>query len=396
MAQAQSGQQKRGESSTETGLSIVSLAAVVWNFPLVGRTRMLTEAWSARGQHNVFVQVPSLRNALERVTQFARPRETQPIVRPWPGPRARTWSRLDPTALDDTIRRRARQLRRQLDPLIDWDQATALVVSPVWTPWLAELPFHRVVYDCIDALDVHVPRPELKSLYVAWEDALIARCDAIVTTADNLTDEIRAKRSDVPVRVIRNGVDVERFQQIAANVARPSDLPAGKRPIVGFVGALYRWIDWALIADVVKQLPEFDFVFVGPDDGNPAMDGVAAIANTSFLGGRPYDDVPAYMNAFDVCWVPFTQDHISRAANPVKIYEYLALGKPTVSTPVADVALFENCVAVADSADAVAMLLRDALREDSQERRQDRLAFARRNTWQARAEEYASFLRQLS
>lgn len=382
-------------ASTATAPTIVALAAVVWNFPLVGRTRMLAEAWRALGQQNVFVQVPSLRSAFEKVTRFARPREDQEIVRPWPGPPAKTWSRLEPAALDGAIQRRARYLRKQLDRVIDWEDATALVVSPVWTPWLAELPFGKIVYDCIDALDVHVPRADVKPLYEKWERELIARCDAIVTTADDLTDEVRAIRPDVPVRVIRNGVDVDRFQQLAAERPRPADLPNNNRPIVGFVGALYRWIDWELIGQVATQLPELDFVFVGPDDGNPAMDDIAALDNVYFLGGRPYDEVPAYMNAFDAAWVPFTQDHISRAANPVKIYEYLALGRPTISTPVADVDLFDNCIAVADNANEIARLLQDAITNDNATKQQTRINFAKQNTWQARAEEYRTFLKDL-
>ena len=103
---------------------------------------------------------------------------------------------------------------------------------------------------------------------------------------------------------------------LARGLPRPADVPTGQRPIIGFVGALYEWIDWKLIADVTRGLPECDFVFVGPHDGRSSTELLADAANVSFLGPRPYDRVPAYMKAFDACWVPFDQSRVSRAANP--------------------------------------------------------------------------------
>ena len=88
--------------------------------------------------------------------------------------------------------------------------------------------------------------------------------------------------------------------------------------------------------------------------------------NVRVLGPRPYAHVPAYVQAFDVCWVPFDQSQVSRAANPVKIYEYLALGKPVVSTPVADTETFGGLVHVGRSADEIAALLRAARFENDE------------------------------
>ena len=372
-------------------LHIASLAAVVWNFPLVGRTRMLAEAWQAAGQPHTFVQVPSYRSAVERATGWFRAADSVSVVRPWPASLpARFWKAQDAGALEAKFRRAARQLRRQLDRIVDWDSAAALVVSPVWTPWLSELPFGRIIYDYIDELDVHVAQPDLKPLYQRWEDELLERCHAVVATAEDLAEDARRRRPGIATAVIRNGVDVERFERGAAQ-PRPHDLPPADRKIIGFVGALYRWIEWRLIRACVEALPAARFVFVGPDDGNPAVAELAQRDNVEFLGARPYADVPAYMAAFDVCWVPFTQDHISKAANPVKVYEYLALGKPTVSTPVADTTHFENLIQVGATADEIIAALQAAL-VDADPAAEARRNFARRNTWSARAAEYVEFL----
>lgn len=375
-------------------LVIVSLAAVTWDFRLVGRTRMLTEAWARDGQPTVFVQVPSYRTALQRILAPLRSDTPIPVIRPWPAPRARRWPRLGESALTGIIRRRSAALRRQLDRVMTWDHSVALVVSPVWTPWLDELPFRRVVYDCIDALTVHVPRPELAALYESWEARLVDRAAGAVVTAQSLGNTLRARRPDLKVALIRNGVDVERFQMLAAQSRRPSDVPLSPRPIVGFVGALYQWIDWELIHRTAHDLPEFDFVFVGPHDRRHTTRRMPPLPNVRFVGPRPYDRVPAYIDTFTVGWVPFHQDAVGTAANPVKIYEYLALGKPVVTTPVADPESFGGLVTVARTAEEMVPALRAAA-GTATTGTAARVAFARQNSWSERASAILRFVAAL-
>lgn len=384
----------RASAAGNSGLVLVSLAAVTWDFRLVGRTRMLTEAWARAGQPTVFVQVPSYRTALERLLAPLRPAPPVSVIRPWPAPPARRWLRLGEPALAKVIRRRAAGLRRQLERVIRWEHSVALVVSPVWTPWLDELPFRHVVYDCIDELAVHVPRPELAPLYEAWEEQLVARAAGAVVTAESLGDRLRARRPDLKIATIRNGVDVDRFQALAAQSPRPRDVPLSPRPIVGFVGALYQWIDWELIHQTARALPEFDFVLVGPHDRGGAARRMPALPNVRFLGPRSYDRVPAYIDAFTVGWVPFRQDAVGTAANPVKIYEYLALGKPVVTTPVADPASYEGLVTVARTAEEMASALR-AAESTATQGNAARVAFARRNDWSSRAADIVRFLATL-
>ncbi len=374
---------------TANGLHPVWLAAVTWDFALVGRTRMLTEAWRRLGVTTTFVQVPSLRTGLQRALAAGRGRQAPYVVRPWPVCPARWWPYLGERRLRAMMRARAVGLRRQLDRVLDWDRAVGVVISPVWVPWLEELPFGTVIYDCIDDVSVHAPLPVLRELYAAWEQELICRADGVVVTAGVLARSVRQVRPDVPIAVIRNGVNDAWFRSRAAALPRPADVPAGK-PIVGFLGALYNWIDWALVQRVVRLLDDVRFVFVGPDDGCGEIIRLSALPNVRMLGRRPYDQVPAYMRAFDVCWVPFCQDRVGLSANPVKMYEYLALGKPVVSTPVADVESFEGLVEVGRTPDEVAECLRRALRHPPTDA-EARSAFATRNSWATRATAYASF-----
>ncbi len=371
---------------------LLSLAAVTWDFALVGRTRMLTEALLDSGGQTLFVQSPSMRTSLQRLT--ARP--CQPfVVRPWQLVPARWWSAIGRRGLAAAVRVAASELRRQLERRLDGRAADAVVVTPAWTPWLEHLPLRRVVYDCIDEVGVHVPRAGLSGLFRSWERELIARCSGAVSTASALSTHLRSIRADLPIALIRNGVDAARFEALSRQATRPPDVPPpGGRPIVGFVGALYEWIDWELIDRVVRALPECDFVFVGPHDGRGEVERIARHSNAILTGWRPYEQVPAYIAAFDACWVPFDRSDVSRAANPVKMYEYLAIGKPVVSTVVADVESFGDLVAVVEDAGQAAESLRRSIAEGA-DRAEERRAFARANSWAERAAELRRFVRGL-
>lgn len=386
--------QSRDAAAGGAAIQPVTLSAVTWGFPLVGRSRMLTEAWVRAGVPTTFVQAPSYRGMLERLADPIGDDDDAPVVRPWPVAPARFWNVIGQRRLRRGIRRRANGLRRRLDRVLDWDRSAALVVSPLWTPWLEVLPFRWVLYDCIDDLSVQTPRPNLAQLYRDWEEELIARADAAVVTATALDNDIRRRRGNLPVAQVRNGVDARRFQAQAAAAPRPADVPNAGRSIVGFVGALYEWIDFDLIARVVRASPEFDFVFVGPSDGRGDVARIALLPNAVFLGHRPYARVPAYVQAFDVCWIPFRSGRVAQSANPVKVYEYLALGKPVVSTPVADTDSFAGLVAVGRTAEEITDLLRAAVREppaDADARR----AFAAANSWDARARQIVDFVASL-
>ncbi len=375
---------------------LVTLAAVTWDFALVGRTRMLAEAWLRRRQPHVFTQVPSMRTAVERLVAPWRGKPAVPVVRPWPAYPARWWPFVSEARYQRLVRRRAAGLRRQLEKHTDPRAATAIVVSPVWTPWLEFLPFGRIVYDCIDDAAVHVPRPELAPVVRKWERELMDRLSGAVVTAVTLSGPIRDRRPDLPIATIRNGVDVERFRDLARRLPRPADLPDGRRPIVGFVGALYDWIDWELIRETARRMPQCDFVLVGPHHGRGRIETLAGLPNVFLPGRKPYDRVPAYVQAFDVCWVPFDRSEVSRSANPVKIYEYLALGKPVVTTPVADTDTFGELARVGRDADEIAEHLRAALDDGDEPAVAARVAFARENSWDARAAQYVDFVRGLS
>ncbi|MBK8271246.1 MAG: glycosyltransferase [Planctomycetes bacterium] len=373
--------------------AFISLTAVTWDFPLIGRTRMLTESWHRENTAALFIEPPhSYRSFIQSLLRRARP--PIHVVRPHPTRYpVRWWPRMHERRLNKMLRDAGYGLRRRLEKKCNLAESAAIVVSPMWTPWLDALPFRRVIYDCIDDLSVHAPDSQFLRLFKIWERELIDRCDGAVVTAEVLRQQIAAQKPGMPIETIRNGVDVDRFTGVAAKLPRPADMPPpSKTPIVGFVGALYEWIDWPLIREVARRLAEFHFVFVGPDNQPAEIAKLAEVSNVTFLGGKPYEVVPAYVAAFDLCWVPFKVGDIASAANPVKIYEYLALGKPVVTTPVADTEVFGPMIRVGRSPDEIAQALRELHESNTPPDIAARQNFACQNSWQQRARDFAAFI----
>lgn len=375
---------------------LISFAAVKWDFPLIGRTRMLTEAWNRSGQPTTFVEPPhSYRSYLANLLRLPGTRTPPVVIRPGPTRYpVRWWTKMSPVRLRKMMRDCGAGLRRQLDRKLSVSDATAILISPVWTPMIEAVGFGKVIYDCIDSLSVHAPDPVMRGILVDWERDLVQRCDAAVVTAEVLADGLRAIRTDLPIEVIRNGVDAQAFTECAAQLSRPLDVPKVRSPIVGFVGALYEWIDWELIGRACNALLDAQFVFVGPHNNASAVEALAKHPNVHFLGPRPYGFIPAYVAAFDVCWVPFKVGEITAAANPVKIYEYLALAKPVVTTTVADHDSFAGLVQVGRDHDQVIQHLRNAITSGQP----DPAAceeFVRQNSWDVRAIRFQQFVNNL-
>jgi len=383
------------------GASVVNLSAVTWDFPLIGRTRMLCEAWWDMGIDAPFVQVPSLRSAAQRLGMLRREPDPKPsgrgpdVLRPLPLPPAASWRLFGERTVRLMARGAAREFGAHLAARIDVERSLAVVVSPVWVPWLDKLGIERVIYDCIDHAEIHVPRRGLEPMIERWERELIDQSRAVVVTARGLGEHCRAIRPDIPIALIRNGVDARWFQERAACDPRPADLPArdASRPIVGFVGALYSWIDWDLIEAVARELETHRFVFVGPIHGSPAQRRVDRLANTAFLGPRPYRLVPSYMPGFDAAWVPFDAGRVSSLANPVKIYEYLSPGLPVATTPVADADEFSELCDIARDADQMARALAGLTDPEARTpaASDQRKAYADEHIWHARASALIDF-----
>lgn len=232
-----------------------------------------------------------------------------------------------------------------------------------------------VVYDCVDDFAEWHP----------YEPAMLARADAVVVTSTALADRLRPSHSRLTL--IPNGCDFDFFNRRPLNFA-PRDLPARRQPRAFFMGAWGSWVDSQAVARAARLLPHWDFIIVGPPFGGHRIWG----RNIYNLGIRSYEMLPAYLHNVDVCLIPFLENNVTRAANPVKLWEYLAAGKPVVSTPLPEVMPLQHLVRIAPGpqfAQAIPAALADQHLEPF------RIAAAKANSWEARYEAIAQFLPEL-
>ncbi len=161
------------------------------------------------------------------------------------------------------------------------------------------------------------------------ERSIIEKSDLIISASKLLTKKFPKEKT----KELLHGVDYSLF----STPTNPgNDLPQRKRAIAGFYGSISEWIDVELLEDVIHKLPNWNFVFIGTASVN--VDRLKALKNTYFLGKKPHADLPKYSQHWDVSLLPFRKTQQIQYCNPLKLLEYLAVGKPIVSThfPAAD------------------------------------------------------------
>lgn len=265
------------------------------------------------------------------------------------------------------------------------DERTVLVANnPFWGIVLEDTAFRDVCYDAIDEIALYAGNAPLER-FRRYERALVERSGVVFATARLLEEELRALYPGARVVRVPNGVDAGWWsEKLAAPAAHRAPAARGG-PVVGYIGALYEWIDVGLVAEVARLMPDASFLLVGPADSPGRTAPLRGLPNVEVRGRVPYDDVPALVAACDVCIIPMTG--VGRGANPVKLYEYFAAGKPVITTPMTEIEPFEadGLAAGAANAPAFASALRRAVAEDSEDRRRRRRDVARANSWAAQA-----------
>lgn len=183
-----------------------------------------------------------------------------------------------------------------------------------------------------------------------------------------------------------HGVDYEIFVSAEKNQEVPADMVGIKKPIIGYFGGIAdHKFDLELVQKVTTLLPEFSFVFVG--DAPRAYRDILVHANVWMLGQKPYEKIPHYGKCFDVAILPWRRNSWTEAANPIKLKEYLALGKPIVSTPTfSELKPYLDVVYVAKTAEDFARAIEKALAEDNPERMATRRSRVMNVSWDSKAQ----------
>lgn len=204
-----------------------------------------------------------------------------------------------------------------------------------YTPMALDFTRHlrplAVVYDCMDELSAFKGAPECLKLR---ERELFKTADLVFTGGQSLYEAKRDQHHSV--FAFPSSIDREHFMQARAALAEPADQENIPHPRLGFFGVVDERFDIELLDQISRNRPDYHFVIVGPVVKiDPA--GLPQRENIHYLGGKSYQDLPAYIAGWDVALLLFAQNESTRYISPTKTPEYLAAGKPVVSTPIRDV-----------------------------------------------------------
>ena len=286
-------------------------------------------------------------------------------------------------------RRIARYVRKRMHQH-GMDDAVLWVYSPVTVDCVDHIPHSSLVYDCVDRHSAYggLMNPALVD---AMEMELASKCDQVFATAQGLADRLR--KANPHTEFIPNGANFERFVQAAGELPCPEDMKDIPKPVFGFVGALQECIEYGFLEHAAKSHPEWSFVFIGRENAGVDLSKLRAMNNCHFLGLKPNEQLPAYIRQFDACLNLFASGDLSKDVSPLKFYEYLATGKPIVSTPQPDQVLqYRPLIHIASDAEAFCTCCSAAMADTDPDRTSERIEEGRKSSWDSRVAEMTALL----
>ena len=244
----------------------------------------------------------------------------------------------------------------------------------------------KTLYDITDDWTKFSGNQSQLDLITSQDATLCKSCDHVIVCSQQLFED-KAKFVEIErLHLIPNGVHVEHYETVA-DTSLPVHPVANRwvKPVFGYTGTIHGdRVDVSLVVSVAQAYPAATIAMVGPNLLEQAEQQLLdRFSNIVFTGSQPYADLPDIMRAFDVCMVPHLVTPFTESLNPIKLWEYLAAGKPIVSTNVAGFRDYPNLVSVADSyADFVNRLgIAQSERLDLSTQRQQA---ARQHTWDQR------------
>lgn len=255
-----------------------------------------------------------------------------------------------------------------------------------------------IIYEYIDEIHEkiagrHIPESVFKKHRTILKDE---RC-IVIATADKLYREVLQSRSG-NCALATNGVDLQHFAKFRDREHVPDKLSSAidsGRPVIGYMGAFASWFDYGLILKIAMARPQHHIVLIGWDyDKTMSRHRLTDLPNVHYLGPVPYQRLPEYTCWFDVAIIPFLLNDITESTSPIKLFEYMAMGHPIVTTGMPECRKYRSVLVGEDHADFIAKVDRALELRDDAAYRQSLHEEALENTWDAKAEVIADLIRK--
>lgn len=240
-----------------------------------------------------------------------------------------------------------------------------------------------IASDCVDDHRQYAKTEAERLLIESRYKRIVGTSDIVFCVSKAMRDEMA--QHNPHAFYIPNAIPSDLFtgQKVGSE---PAGMAGVKHPVIGYTGALSLRIDAELLRFVAESRPDWNIVLIGTSP-NSDVQALFEMPNVHWLGSVRYEDIHAYISQFDVCILPHAVNSMTDNMNPLKVFEYLALGKPVVSTDVAGVRMFQGDIEIARSSEEFIEAIEKSLAENSPEREKKRINRVRNHTWTDRIDE---------
>mgnify|MGYP001581244580 CR=1 FL=1 len=215
-----------------------------------------------------------------------------------------------------------------------------------------------------------------------------------------VSDTLYRKKSPYAntIKILSNAADTKHFKSLNKSEHEfPQEILNIPRPIIGYLGALSDKVDISMLCRLAENHPEWSFISIGAILDNIDKSKIFKIflkkKNVYILGSQPYKKLPYYLNAFDVCLLPLLVSHpFNINCSPLKLYEYLATGKPIVSTDIPYIRKFRDVVRIGRDGDSIENCIQKCFGE-TDDLKKKRIAIAKENSWERRVHEVLAIIK---
>lgn len=248
------------------------------------------------------------------------------------------------------------------------------------------------IYQSMDDME---EEPYTRKHGARLEREFVKEYDITITTSEEL---LRIHKGNAKsIYCLPNAADPQLFNRAYyEELERPEEFKNTDKKVIGFVGNIESRMDYDLVKKLASAHSDKLVYLIGPQSTNEyRTSGLDKIPNIIFTGGKKIDDLPAYLRYIDSAIIPFRCNKLTKSIYPLKINEYLAAGKPVVTTNFSDaIEAFSEVIYLADSHDEFISLIDKSIEENSHELAKERLAFAQKNSWTDRVEDFWKMFRE--
>ena len=241
------------------------------------------------------------------------------------------------------------------------------------------------VYYCVDDFTVW---PKMNQPELVWEmeEALLAKSDMVIAVSQALRDTRSCPHG--PVHLLPHGVDIEHFSVQESTLPPPEELKDMAKPIIGFYGLIDSHFDIDLMRKIVTARPGWQFVCIGTK--RISLDPLESLPNFRWIPAVPYARLPAFAARFDVAIIPYVINRHTQTANPLKLPEYIATGKPVVTTPMPETFRFAGHIRIAGDSASFIKAIEESLADTTSA--QSRRAALAGESWADKAERVSNWM----